>query len=149
MALVIPCRKWLKMLGKPFFNIFATSVIGERRQRAAQPYQLLKNFLALPAELFFDRPCSRGFQLGVFERPEVEPAFLLHVLRVEEPGMLRTSEAFVAFLLQGLVLLPTDLVDCVVEMFADVDSVVDDFSLRCMRSWPPFRSPPTCRWPRP
>lgn len=66
----------------------------------------------------------------VFQRFKFDPAFFTQVLWIEQPQLLAACQAVIALAFERLVFLATHLVDCFVEVFAEVKAVMHDLCLR-------------------
>lgn len=80
-------------------------------------------------EHVLQRPCDAGLQLAGHQLVEVGALFVAHVFRVAEPGVLRADECFVAGSIERSGLLTPNGIDGIIEILADVVTVVHEVCL--------------------
>ena len=89
-------------------------------------------FPKLP-EVFLHGPSATGFQIRALVFLELGHPPFWQVLGVEKEKISAPLEAFVAFSLQEFIFLSADLIHCLVEVFGNMETVVNHFDTRCYR----------------
>jgi hypothetical protein len=123
----------LQMLGEHIGDLFHFRQIGFHRP-AFPFFEEGSRFLKCAAfpkipEVFLHAPSETGLEIGALEFLKLGRTAFGQVLGVEKEKMFCPLEAFVAFGLQDFVFLSADLIHSLVEVFGNMEAIVNHFAV--------------------